>query len=36
MAVTCTHLDTVNEVVPSSAGCEDCLSTGDRWVHLRI
>ena len=36
MAQTCSHLDTVHEVAPSAAGCEDCLRTGDRWVHLRI
>ena len=36
MAETCIHLDTVHEVTPSAAGCEDCLRTGDRWVHLRI
>ena len=23
-------------VTPSARGCEDCLRTGDRWVHLRI
>ncbi|MGC5585028.1 UBP-type zinc finger domain-containing protein [Ornithinimicrobium sp. W1665] len=32
----CTHLDTVRDVIPSAQGCEDCLRTGDRWVHLRI
>jgi Zn-finger in ubiquitin-hydrolases and other protein len=36
MAETCGHLDTVNEVVPSSDGCEDCLRIGARWVHLRL
>lgn len=36
MADTCTHLDTVEPVEPSSPGCEDCLRTGDRWVHLRM
>jgi hypothetical protein len=36
MADTCTHLDTVAEVTPSSAGCEDCMHTGGRWVHLRL
>lgn len=36
MADTCSHLDTVEDVSPSSEGCEDCLRTGDRWVHLRI
>jgi uncharacterized UBP type Zn finger protein len=33
---TCTHLDQVREVTPSADGCEDCLKTGDRWVHLRL
>jgi hypothetical protein len=36
MADTCSHLDTVNEVEPSSTGCEDCLRIGGRWVHLRL
>ncbi|MCU1346774.1 MAG: hypothetical protein JWL70_3040 [Acidimicrobiia bacterium] len=36
MADTCSHLDTVSDVAPSSTGCEDCLRTGDRWVHLRM
>ena len=36
MADTCTHLDTVRDVTPSAQGCEDCLRTGDRWVHLRM
>jgi uncharacterized UBP type Zn finger protein len=36
MAVRCTHLDQVRDVIPSADGCEDCLRTGDRWVHLRI
>jgi len=36
MAETCTHLDTVRDVTPSSTGCEDCLRSGGRWVHLRI
>ena len=36
MADTCTHLDQAEEVTPSSDGCEDCLRTGDRWVHLRV
>lgn len=36
MADVCAHLDSVPlEVTPSSTGCEDCLRTGDRWVHLR-
>lgn len=36
MAARCTHLDQVRDVIPSADGCEDCLRTGDRWVHLRI
>ena len=32
---TCTHLDQINEVSPSANGCEECLATGDTWVHLR-
>lgn len=36
MTATCTHLDQVRDVIPSADGCEDCLRTGDRWVHLRM
>jgi len=33
----CTHLDTIrDDVRPSARGCEDCLKTGDTWVHLRL
>ena len=32
----CTHTDQIREgVVPSAQGCEECLRTGDEWVHLR-
>jgi len=32
----CDHRDQINEdVTPSARGCEDCLRTGDSWVHLR-
>ncbi|MBB4660741.1 UBP-type zinc finger domain-containing protein [Conexibacter arvalis] len=36
--MACTHLDTVavTELPASVDGCEDCLATGDRWLHLRI
>lgn len=34
---TCTHLDQVREVeARTPEGCEECLRTGDPWVHLRI
>ena len=33
----CKHLKLVREDVrPSADGCEDCLKTGDVWVHLRL
>ncbi|HEY8547353.1 MAG TPA: UBP-type zinc finger domain-containing protein, partial [Acidimicrobiales bacterium] len=32
----CEHVDPAVAVEPSSPGCEDCLRTGDRWVHLRL
>jgi uncharacterized UBP type Zn finger protein len=36
MSPTCTHLDQVVDVQPSSVGCEDCLRIGGWWVHLRM
>ena len=36
MTDSCTHLNTVAEVIPSSDGCEDCLRIRGRWVHLRL
>ena len=33
----CTHLDQIRDVEPRTpAGCEECLATGGRWVHLRL
>jgi uncharacterized UBP type Zn finger protein len=34
----CTHLDQIKikELPASVEGCEDCLATGDPWLHLRI
>ena len=32
----CGHLKQIRTVFPSADGCEDCLRTGDSWVHLRI
>jgi hypothetical protein len=33
---TCTHLDQIQIEPPEAVeGCEDCLRTGGRWVHLR-
>ncbi|MDT7603099.1 MAG: diadenylate cyclase [Acidobacteriota bacterium] len=36
MATQCTHLDQIRDVTPGTGGCEDCLKTGDTWVHLRL
>jgi uncharacterized UBP type Zn finger protein len=36
-APKCSHAqDHIKNVTPHSSGCEDCLATGDRWVHLRM
>jgi uncharacterized UBP type Zn finger protein len=34
----CGHLDeiTVRELPAAVDGCEDCLRTGGKWLHLRI
>ena len=32
----CTHLDMLRPVSPTASGCEECLRTGGRWVHLRM
>ena len=36
MEPPCTHLDSVAVVTPGTLGCEECLKTGGRWVHLRL
>ena len=38
MADACTHLDTVTflDLPETIAGCEECLRSGSRWVHLRM
>ncbi len=35
-APVCTHGEQVRQVQPSGAGCQECLETGDTWVHLRL
>jgi uncharacterized UBP type Zn finger protein len=36
MSTRCTHLDSVKTDHANTRGCEECLKTGDRWVHLRL
>jgi monovalent cation:H+ antiporter-2, CPA2 family len=35
-AGACTHVDSIRAVRPTAPGCEECLRTGDAWVHLRV
>jgi len=32
----CTHAAQTGDVHPSAEGCEECLASGDSWVHLRL
>jgi uncharacterized UBP type Zn finger protein len=32
----CEHVEEIRDVEPSSDGCQECLQTGDSWVHLRL
>ncbi len=33
---TCKHTDQIHlPAHPRTNGCEECLKSGDRWVHLR-
>ena len=32
----CSHLAAMKRVSPQTKGCEECLKTGDQWVHLRL
>jgi uncharacterized UBP type Zn finger protein len=34
--VPCSHLDGIQDVTPSAAGCEECLKIGAWWIHLRL
>lgn len=33
---TCTHFQHAGEAKPNTNGCEECLKSGDSWVHLRM
>ncbi len=32
----CPHIKEIKKVHPNSNGCEECLKSGDSWVHLRL
>ncbi len=33
---SCEHLDQIKIRQTQKHGCEECLNTGDSWVHLRL
>ncbi len=36
MAKECTHLSTIKLRETDKDVCEECIKTGDTWVHLRL
>lgn len=36
VSAACTHLQSARDVTPAIDGCEECLATGQSWVHLRV
>ena len=36
MGDACGHLTRIKVSETAKTGCEDCLKTGDEWVHLRL
>jgi uncharacterized UBP type Zn finger protein len=36
MAQDCTHLNQIKVTETTTHVCEDCVKTGDMWVHLRM
>ena len=36
MAAQCTHLDQIKIKHTKTHVCEECVKTGDTWVHLRL
>lgn len=36
MAAQCTHLDEIKFTHTDKHVCEECVKTGDTWVHLRM
>jgi hypothetical protein len=36
MADECSHAKAIKQVTPSAKGCEECVQTGDWWMHLRL
>ena len=36
MSKACTHLDGMKITATNTRECEECVKTGDSWVHLRL
>ena len=36
MSSLCRHLKFAVTNAPNTAGCEECLASGESWVHLRL
>jgi uncharacterized UBP type Zn finger protein len=36
MPSPCKHIDQIKTRQTAKTGCDDCLKTGDTWVHLRL
>jgi len=36
MSNDCTHFHHITPHAGNTNGCEECLKTGDTWVHLRV
>ena len=36
MAAKCKHLNQMNILRATKNVCDECVKTGDRWVHLRL
>ena len=36
MKTACSHLDQIQVRTTNRRGCEECLKSGDSWVHLRL
>ena len=36
MKTACAHMDSIAVTSTDTRVCEDCVKTGDRWVHLRM
>ena len=36
MSDGCRHFNQIHTHAANTSGCEECMKTGDSWVHLRV